>query len=83
VMANAKCRSCQAPIRWVRTLPKLNRTPLDPNPDPEGNMWVDHWEGDTPVMGVALNREAVPRNVPVTYVTHFVTCPEADTWRKR
>ncbi|HSV39798.1 MAG TPA: hypothetical protein VLI04_13660 [Nocardioidaceae bacterium] len=81
--ANTRCRSCDAPVRWVLVLPNLKRMPIDPEPDPEGNMWVERYQQGTPVMGVALNREAVPSSEPVAYVSHFVTCPQADEWRKR
>jgi hypothetical protein len=82
VMANAKCRSCQAPIRWVLLASTDRRAPINPEADPDGNMYVHHWEGDMPVMEVAASRAAVPRNVPLAYKSHFATCKDAATWRK-
>jgi len=82
VRADAQCRSCRAPIRWVIVLPKMKRMPLDPEPVEDGNMWVDHTEDGTPVMSVALSGDGVPRNIPIRYVSHFVSCPDRDSWRK-
>ena len=70
-------------MRWVFVLPKMKRMPINPEPDPTGNMWVTGYEAGTPVMGVALNRDAVPSSEPVAYLSHFVTCPQAAQWRKR
>ena len=80
--ADALCRSCKQPIRWVRVLPGMKRTPMDPEPADNGNLWVDHWEGGTPVMAVAANHDAVPRYEPHSFKTHFATCPEAKEWRQ-
>ena len=80
--ASSSCRSCHAPVRWVFTLPKMKRAPIDPDPVPDGNMWVDHWEAGTPVMAVGLNHDAVPRSEPFSYYSHFVTCVHAAQWRK-
>lgn len=79
---NTTCRSCRAPVRWCITAANGKRMPIDPVPVPDGNVWVDHIEGGTPIVMVALHHDAVPRNVPLTYVSHFVTCPDRDTWRK-
>lgn len=82
-MADAECRSCHAPVRWVITAATGKRMPIDPVPAPDGNCWVDHFEGGTPVLHVVLSHDQVPTNVPLTYVSHFVTCPDRDSWRKR
>jgi len=82
VNASSRCRSCHAPVRWVYVAPKMNRAPIDPEPAENGNMWVDHWQAGTPVMNVAANRAAIPRNVPLAYLSHFATCPQAKDWRK-
>jgi len=46
-------------------------------------MWVDRIEGGTPIMRVALSGADVPGNVAIRYVSHFVTCPDRDSWRTR
>lgn len=79
---DAKCRSCRAPIRWVETS-SGKRMPLDPDPDPEGNVWIDRIENGTPIVHVALMGSAVPSGEPFRYVSHFVTCPDRDAWRKK
>ena len=81
--ADALCRTCRAPVRWVRVLPDLKRMPVNSAPVADGNMWVDHWEGGTPIMAVALNHDGVPRSEPLSYVSHFATCKDAKTWRKK
>jgi hypothetical protein len=58
------------------------RIPLDPIPVPDGNVWVDHIEGGQVFVNVVLTGDAVPRTVASRYVSHFVTCPQADSWRK-
>jgi len=80
--ANATCRSCRMPIRWVMTA-NGKRMPLDPSPDPEGNVWIVGMEEGVPSVEVALTADAVPANVPFRYVSHFVTCPDRDSWRKK
>jgi len=70
-------------VRWVITEPNGRRMPLDPIPAPDGNMWVDRIEGGTPIMRVALSGADVPGNVAIRYVSHFVTCPDRDSWRTR
>lgn len=79
---DAKCRSCQAPVRWVITA-KGKRMPMDPTPVPDGNLWIDHIEGGMPVVNAVLTPDQVPPNVVFRYVSHFVTCPDSKQWRVR
>jgi len=79
---DATCRSCREPIRWVRTV-NGKRMPLNPAPDPEGNVWIVGMEEGVPNVEVALTADGVPSNVPFRYVSHFVTCPDRDSWRKK
>jgi len=81
--ANTTCRSCRAPVRWCITAATGKRMPVDPDPVPDGNIFVHHIEGGTPIIEVTLSHDEVPRSVPFTYVSHFVTCPAADSWRKQ
>lgn len=80
------CRSCKAPIRWAET-DAGKAIPIDPEPVPTGNLVMTHVTVGGPVRvryvrvryvrkGEQLSPEA-PR-----YVTHFVSCPERDQWRK-
>ena len=82
MIPSSKCRSCDAPIRWCRTEATGKLMPLDPDPVDDGNVWVLRIESGTPVVAVALLADAVPTTVPLRYVSHFVTCKDAATWRK-
>jgi hypothetical protein len=54
------CRSCEAPIVWAKTA-NNRRMPLDPEPVPDGNVWVVSVDQDgTPRIGVALSSDTVP-----------------------
>lgn len=79
---DAKCRNCHAPVRWVLTSTNRKRMPLDPGPVPDGNVWVDHIEDGMPVVNVVLCHDDVPRSEPLSYQSHFVSCPDRAIWRK-
>lgn len=80
---DGRCRSCGASIAWVVTAAKGNRMPLDPQPVDDGNVWViEQPEHFPPVVGVALQHSDIPVGTE-TYVSHFVTCKDANKWRKR
>lgn len=81
--ADSHCRSCGQPVRWCITDVNRKRMPIDPDPVPDGNVWVIEYEQGNPVIGVALTGATVPAAVPLRYVSHFVTCKDADTWRKK
>jgi hypothetical protein len=82
VKPNGTCRSCGAPIVWVITA-NGKQMPLDPEPADDGNVWVTGvWAGRRTV-AVGLTGADVPRNEALRYVSHFVTCKDAATWRKR
>jgi len=78
-----RCRSCNAPIVWAVSAAKGNRMPLDPDPVPDGNVWIiERPEHGAPIVGVTLHHDDLPEGT-LTYVSHFVTCRDADKWRKR
>lgn len=67
---------------WARTA-KGKNMPLDPDPVADGNIFVIRHDADgTPTIAVALSAEEVPPRVEERYVAHFVSCPDADAWRK-
>lgn len=82
MIADSHCRSCKAPIRWTLTV-NGKRMPIDPDPAPDGNVWVTGITEGIPTIEVALTGDAVPASVPIRYHSHFVTCPDRDSWRKR
>lgn len=82
-MRTSKCRSCKARIIWTRNRATWSRMPLDAEPVPVGTRqsWViDGRDGNH-----------VPLCAPpglfdsesLRYLSHFVTCPQADDWRTR
>lgn len=81
--ADAECRSCHAPVRWCITAANGKRMPIDPEPVPDGNVWIVRIEGGMPVVGVALSAAGVPPTEALRYQSHFVSCEDRDTWRKR
>lgn len=86
--ATAPCRSCAAPMLWV-TFPSGKRNPLDPTPNPDGNIvLVEHedrggrpWRLAMVVGNEDLLAEARALGVPL-YTTHFKTCPDAEEHRR-
>lgn len=71
-MPGNSCRSCGAPVRWVRT-EAGRRMPINPDPDPAGNLVLD-------VTGLAVQVD--PTATGPKYTSHFATCPEAARHRK-
>lgn len=72
-----RCRSCQAPVRWVRMQTSGRSMPLDPDPHPDGNVAIND-EGQ----GVSVKpRYAAVTGEPV-YRSHFASCPDAGAHRK-
>jgi hypothetical protein len=78
------CRSCRAPVRWAFTV-HGKRIPVDPEPVDGGNL-VLHEDPN----GGAPTAEVVPAGAQLLdgddgrrYVSHFVTCPNADQHRRR
>jgi hypothetical protein len=69
----AECRSCGAPITWAIT-DKRRRIPLDPEPNPAGNIRLDLTHAHILTKGETYYG---PR-----YMSHFATCPNAAQHRK-
>lgn len=79
-----RCRSCGSEVRWVVTL-KGKRIPLDPLPDGV--------RGNVRRVGEGVSVEARAQVLPATeaeaaraageplWLSHFATCPQADTHR--
>lgn len=79
----SRCRSCSAPIAWRRTV-KGGRIPLDPAPAATGNVTVvDGGRGVALVLNDDEIAEIAERPDVPRYVSHFATCPDADTWRSK
>lgn len=85
----AKCRSCGQPILWVQ-MASGRSMPLDPEPTETGTIIIHMG----PAIGMEKGRvqtkeeteDRLRRKEPaarVAYVSHFATCPEAQTWRTK
>lgn len=89
----AACGSCGAAIVWART-PAGKSIPLDPNPRADGNITmtgntIDAGYGPAPEVAVHRN-PSVPAAPGLfgtaaadRFVSHFTTCPQADSWRAK
>lgn len=73
--ASGTCRSCRAPVRWLKT-EKGASMPVDPEPVEDGNVVID---GERAI--VLRKGEAGPPGL--RYVAHFATCPSAAAHRAR
>ncbi len=72
----ASCRSCGASIEWATWANSGKPVPLDVAPVPNGNIALVGGKVHTFTAGdERLGRER--------RVSHFVTCPDRDEWRKR
>ena len=71
-MSNGGCRSCGARIIWVRKTDGKGVMPLEPCAVADGNIRVD------PKTGCAV---VGPRGSG-PYRSHFVSCPQANDWRR-
>lgn len=72
----ARCRSCSAEIMWGRTTPGGKRIPVDVDEVDDGNIVIDGIDRGTTLFKVVSPGEG-------RYVSHFVTCPNADEWRAK
>lgn len=80
------CRSCQAPILWVRT-ERGAKMPLDPepaeratNPTARGLFVLRDTKSAEGPLAIAIT----PRTFEdeQAYTSHFATCPHAAQWRQ-
>jgi hypothetical protein len=82
-----KCRSCGAPIMWIRT-EKGKMMPVDMEterfyPDPRGEKLYIMNDGHTMRGTPAPEGEEILPCVASGFVSHFATCPDAGKFRKR
>lgn len=74
-----ECGSCHAPIIWTLTT-NANKMPVDFEPSAEGTVALrPGWQG--PISAVLGMTKRFGRNDLRT--THFATCPDAKTWRRK
>ncbi len=74
----ARCRSCNAEIVWAVTR-HGKHMPVDAEPSADGNVeLVD----DAGTMRATVHGQATLDAGPL-HLSHYVTCPDADSWRGR
>jgi|LSQX01.2.fsa_nt_gb hypothetical protein len=78
------CRSCGARITWLHTTAGAN-IPVNEDPDPAGNIRVIEGQLCETLKHPELESvRALPEDVrPPLYMSHFATCLNADSWRKK
>lgn len=72
------CKTCCDPIRWGITRDGQH-IPLDADPIVGGNIQFDGH--NAVVLDDDAQRSHAARQHPM-FVSHFVTCPQADKWRR-
>lgn len=78
------CRSCGQPMRWVTTAATGKAMPLDPEPDPAGNVVLSSdllGGASAQVLGAGEAFGARERGETL-YMAHHATCPQGDRWRR-
>ena len=78
VPCNGVCRSCHQPVIWVTMVPSMKPTPIDPSLEHGGNVEVR-----ANSKGKLYGKVTGPDPEERKRISHFATCPDADTWRKR
>lgn len=78
------CRSCGDPLLWVTTAATGKAMPLNPEPDPAGNVVLaDDLLGgaSAQVLGPGEAWGARERGEDL-YMPHHATCPQGKRWRR-
>lgn len=74
------CGSCGEPVVWLRHSGTGRMAPIEVRIDAErGNVLVDLTAGTYSLVPSAADREQYRGWL---HLNHFVTCPQAKTWRK-
>ena len=79
----ARCRSCHAPIFWrkLHTNPNGPANPINPIPDPAGNVVLVDMETYRVIPPFDLKNPRPPGQL--RYTSHFQTCPQRAEWRRK
>lgn len=76
----SSCRSCRAPIVWASTV-NGRSMPVDRDPVPDGNLILTYPSPGS-ALALVVDPDQTMLDDPPRYVSHFVTCPNADQHRK-
>jgi hypothetical protein len=78
-----RCKSCKAPIYWLRNITSLKSAPIDAEPaeDGKGNCLIDLEHSEYRVLGMRERQihNANEKHAPL-HKNHFVTCTDATRW---
>lgn len=74
------CKSCEAPVIWAETTAG-KMMPVDAEPSDQGNVELTLGPVGRPPRADVHRRPL--DDGPLGRTSHFVTCPEAGSWRKR
>jgi len=74
----ATCRTCKAPVVWVEMASTGKRNPLDAEPRDDGNVMI---RADGKAV-VVPQWSGMPDWPTERYVSHFSTCPDANSFRR-
>jgi hypothetical protein len=74
------CRSCQAPVLWLKNIVTGKPAPIDAEPAPNGNIRVDVAGEYYSVVAGQDRADALERGDPL-HTNHFATCPQARSWK--
>jgi hypothetical protein len=79
-----KCRSCGAPILWAETITG-RRMPLDYEPSDKGNIILGLRRERPPLalVQVEITRARLLSAGELLYTSHFASCPQASTHRRK
>lgn len=82
----SNCRSCEAEIRWAKHHESGNRMPLEEATEEQiadgRGLYRIRDEVDGPTAYPASAEQATGMFPVQLYISHFATCPDAETWRQ-
>jgi len=76
------CKSCGAPIYWATSEASGKRHPVDVEPVEDGNVLLS-LRGGTGLVARVLKKGEEVEDGRNRYTSHFATCPQSKTWRKK
>ena len=78
----SRCKSCDARIRWATTA-RGESIPLDAEPNPAGNVWLDVELGEhNERIETARIADLLTPPDATRFMPHHATCPQGKSWRR-
>lgn len=71
------CRSCKAPVFWLRNSATAKMAPIDALPSDKGNIEIDREMGIYRVLGLPAREGRKD-----LHTNHFSICPQAGAWKR-